>query len=81
VNWLVFDAGAVTHVDSTGLDALDQLAKDLRRDEIELVVARLHTRIGEQFADAGVTETIGKNHFYPTIRAAVAACARMERAG
>ena len=80
VNWLVFDAEAVTHVDSTGLEALDQLAKDLRRDEIMLMVARLRTRIEEQFADAGVTETIGRNHFHPTIRAAVAACVSSEGA-
>jgi sulfate permease, SulP family len=73
VNWLVFDAEAVTHVDSTGLDALDQLAKDLQREGIALVVARLRTHIEEQFAAAGVTETIGSEHFYPTIRAAVAA--------
>ena len=31
VAWLVFDAEAVTHVDSTGLDALDQLVQELRR--------------------------------------------------
>ena len=30
VAWLVFDAEAVTHVDSTGLDALDQLVQELR---------------------------------------------------
>jgi hypothetical protein len=41
------------------------LAKDLRRDEITLVVARLRTRMEEQFADAGVTEAIGRSHFPP----------------
>ena len=52
VSWLVFDAEAVTHADSTGLEALEKLANDLRRDEITLVVARLRTRMQEQF-DAG----------------------------
>jgi MFS superfamily sulfate permease-like transporter len=80
VNWLVFDAEAVTHVDSTGLDALDQLAKDLQGEGIALVVARLRTRTEEQFAAAGVTETIGRDHFYPTIRAAVAAFSAPESA-
>jgi hypothetical protein len=32
----------------------------------------------EQFADAGVTEAIGRSHFHPTIRAAVAACVSPE---
>ena len=66
--------GRVTHTDSTGLDALDQLAKELRAHEITLVVARLRTRMEEQFAAAGVTETIGRDRFYPSARAAVAAC-------
>jgi MFS superfamily sulfate permease-like transporter len=74
VSFLVFDTEAVTHLDSTGLDALDQLAKDLRAHEITLVVARLRTRMEEQLEAAGVTETIGSDRFYPSVRAAVAAC-------
>jgi high affinity sulfate transporter 1 len=73
VSWLVFDAGAVTHVDSTGFDALEQLTKELRADGITLVVARLRTRMEEQFEVAGVTETIGRERFYPSVRAAVEA--------
>jgi sulfate permease, SulP family len=71
VSWLVFDAEAVTHVDSTGLEALEELTKDLRRDGITLVVARLRTRMEEQFELSGLTETIGADHFYPTVQAAV----------
>jgi SulP family sulfate permease len=71
VSWLVFDAEAVTHTDSTGLEALETLAKDLRREEIRLVVARLRTRMEEQFDEAGITGTIGRDAFYPTVHAAV----------
>jgi anti-anti-sigma factor len=71
VSWLVFDAEAVTHVDSTGLEALEELTKDLRRDGITLVVARLRTRMEEQFELSGLTETIGADLFYPTVQAAV----------
>jgi sulfate permease, SulP family len=80
VSWLVVDAEAVTHADSTGLEALAKLTKDLRRDEITLVVARLRTRMREQFELAGLTETIGSEHFHPTVRAAVEASARAEAA-
>jgi high affinity sulfate transporter 1 len=80
VSWLVFDAEAVTHADSTGLEALEDLTKDLRRDEITLVVARLRTRMQEQFKLSGLTETIGPEHFYPTVHAAVQAFARSEGA-
>jgi sulfate permease, SulP family len=78
VSWLVFDAEAVTHADSTGLEALEQLTKDLQRDEIKLAVARLRTRMQEQFELSGLTETIGPQHFYPTVHAAVQAFARSE---
>jgi MFS superfamily sulfate permease-like transporter len=71
VSWVVFDAEAVTHADLTGLEALEELTKDLRRDEITLVVARLRTRMEEQFELAGLTETIGTQHFYPTVQAVV----------
>ncbi|HSC49586.1 MAG TPA: sulfate permease, partial [Gaiellaceae bacterium] len=57
VSWLVFDAEAVMHADSTGLAALEELTNDLRRDEIELVIARLRTRMEEQFEQAGLTKT------------------------
>jgi MFS superfamily sulfate permease-like transporter len=71
----------VTHVDSTRLEALEQLTRDLRRDGITLVVARLRTRMEEPFELAGVTETIGRQLFYPSVRAAVEACVqRTERA-
>ena len=72
--WLVFDAEALTHVDTTGLDALRDLAGELRRDGITLVVARLRGRIAEQFEASGVSEVIGPEHFHPTVRAAVDTC-------
>jgi len=75
VHWFVLDADAITHADSTGLDALLDVTRDLRRDEITLVVARLRTRMEEEFEDAGVLDEIGREHFYPTVRAAIDACA------
>jgi high affinity sulfate transporter 1 len=79
-SWLVFDAEAVTHADSTGLGALEQLTDDLRRSEVTLLVARLRTRMQEQFQSSGLTETIGREHFYPTVEAAVRACLEAESA-
>jgi sulfate permease, SulP family len=75
VSWLVFDAEAVTHADSTGLEALEELTNDLQREEITLAVARLRTRMQEQFELSGLTKTIGPRQFYPTVDAAVQAFA------
>ena len=44
-SWLVFDAEAVSHVDSTGIEALGELARELRDEQVTLVVARLRSRL------------------------------------
>ena len=71
--WLVFDAEAVTHIDSTGFEALMQLADDLRRDGITLVVARLRSRMRDECDLAGLTERVGPQHFYSSVERAVEA--------
>jgi SulP family sulfate permease len=73
--WLVLDAEAVTHVDSTGAEALGRLAGTLREEGVNLVVARMRRRVQRELAKSGLVERIGSKHFYPTVRAAVAACA------
>jgi len=75
VRWLVLDADAITHVDATGLEALADVTTELQRNQIVLVVARLRTRMEEQFEAAGALALIGRERLYPTVRAAVDACA------
>ena len=75
-SWFVFDAEAVNHVDSTGMDALLDLARDLRQEGITLVVARLRSRIKPDFDVAGLTDEIGAEHFYESVRQAVEAFER-----
>ena len=72
-SWFVFDAEAVNHIDSTGMEALLDLTRDLRREQITLVVARLRRRMLPDFETAGLTEAIGTEHFYPSVKLAVAA--------
>jgi len=70
-HWLVFNAEAITHVDSAGLDALEELTAELRRDGVTLLVARMKEHVRDRLQDAGTTEEIGAEHFHPTIRAAI----------
>ncbi len=70
-SWFVFDAEAVNHVDSTGMEALLDLARDLRQEGIRLVVARLRSRMKPDFDVAGLTDEIGAEHFYPSVKHAV----------
>jgi high affinity sulfate transporter 1 len=78
--WLVFDAEAVTHADSTGLEALEDIVQALHQDAITMVVARLRGRLQEQFEQAGLVDAIGAAHLYPTVRAAVDGCLKEEAA-
>ena len=71
--WLVFDAEAVCHVDSTGIEMLLDLSRDLRGEGITLVMARVRSRMRPDFDVAGLTAEVGFEHFYPTVKAAVAA--------
>jgi SulP family sulfate permease len=74
VGWLVLDAEAVTHADSTGLETVAQLADELERGGVRLAVARLRTRMLEHFEAAGLVHRIGPARFYPSVRAAVDGC-------
>jgi len=73
-SWLVFDAEAVMHVDSTGIETLAELARELRSEQVTLVVARLRSRMLADFETAGVLDEIGRERFYPSVELAVAAC-------
>jgi sulfate permease, SulP family len=76
VHWLVFDAEAVTHADSTGLEALDRLYAELEREHVQFAVARLRTYMMERLVTIGLAERIGQEHFYPSVSSAVDACVR-----
>jgi high affinity sulfate transporter 1 len=71
VRWFVLDAEAITHADATGLDALLDVTRDLRRDGITVAMARLRTRMEDSLATSGVLDAIGRERLYPTVRAAV----------
>jgi sulfate permease, SulP family len=66
---VVFDAEAVTHVDATGLAALEDLVDALRKEDIELSVARAKTPLTARLAEFGLSGT----SLHPTVRAAVEA--------
>jgi high affinity sulfate transporter 1 len=68
---LVLDAEAMTHVDSAGLQALEDLAGTLEDDGIALHFARAKHPIADRLA-----ERVDGAHFHGTVRAAVHAAVR-----
>jgi MFS superfamily sulfate permease-like transporter len=79
-SWVVFDAVAVTHVDSTGIEVLEEVTNDLAREGITLVVAHLRGWIREQLVQAGLVDLIGSERFFATVSAAVEGCLREQEA-
>ena len=71
--WLVLNAEAWTFLDATAIDVLARLHDELAERGIVLGFARLKGRQREIFEETGLTERIGANRFFPTVRAAVAA--------
>lgn len=73
VEWLVLDAEAITAIDSTAAQMLEDTRRELDRQGISLVVARAKQPLRERLARFGLLDTIGEQRFYPSIRSAVAA--------
>ena len=69
--WLIVNAEALTYVDATAIDALRQLHADLAERGVVLAIARLKSRQREIFEKTGLTEQIGRDRFFPTVRAGV----------
>jgi sulfate permease, SulP family len=73
LRWVLLNAEAWTYLDATAIDALRQLHEDLRARGVVLAFAKLKGRQREIFAETGLTGVIGPEHFFPTVRTAVAA--------
>ena len=81
VRWVVFDMGAVSHVDAAALGGLEELIELLARRDVELVLARVKVALQERLRAAGIVDRLGPRGVQPTIRAAVdAATAAVPRA-
>jgi len=76
--WLVFDAQFVNEVDASGAEAVEQLCTQLAARGVTFVVARLEDHAQHRFDMTGLSERIGREHFYPTVEAAVRACVAVD---
>jgi len=77
--WLLLNAEAVVYMDSTAVDALARLHKELSAHGVVLAVARVKGPLRDLWQRTGLTDAIGEQHVVPTVRAGVRAYE--ERAG
>jgi anti-anti-sigma regulatory factor len=66
--YVVFDTRRITEIDSTGSQILTEIAVDLARKKVQLLVtAAQGTRAMERMEEFGVTETLTKARIFPDV--------------
>ncbi len=70
---VILDAEAISDFDSTAAEALENLDGDLQRRGVELWVARANEPLRQLLQVTGLTQRLGKDNVYPSVRAAVIA--------
>jgi high affinity sulfate transporter 1 len=73
VHWVVFNAEAVTHIDSTGAAVLEDIVEELRDQGITFTIARCKSRARRRLEESGLTALMGPQHMYATVGASVEA--------
>ena len=77
----MFDAQFVSDVDASGVEALEELRRQLAERGVTFVVARLVAPTKDRFDATGLTDRIGAKRFYPSVEAAVRGASRQMMAG
>ena len=73
--WIVLQCEAITDIDVTAAEMLQQLDAELNAAGIHLAFVELRSRLQDLVGRHGLYETLDRDHFYPTIDAALAAIA------
>jgi sulfate permease, SulP family len=71
VRLFIFDMEAISLIDLTGLDALEDVRSELASKGTSFVVARAKAELREHLVRAGSWDRIGAENFHPSVRSAV----------
>jgi high affinity sulfate transporter 1 len=75
VEWIVLQCEAVTDIDITAADMLEQLSRQLDQQGVELAFVELRARLREQMRQYGLFKTLDREQIYSSVDAAIAAFA------
>jgi MFS superfamily sulfate permease-like transporter len=73
--WIVLQCEAITDIDVTAAEVLEQLDAELNAAGIHFAFVEMRTRLRDLVGRHGLYDTLDRDHFYPTIDAALAAIA------
>jgi hypothetical protein len=74
--WLLLNAEAIVELDTTAVDALRQLARDLARRRVVFAMARVKLDLSRQLVRGKLMDVIDEERIYPTLPVALEAYAR-----
>jgi MFS superfamily sulfate permease-like transporter len=72
-DWIVLQCEAITDVDVTAAEILEQLDRELNASGVHLAFVELRDRLKELTLRYGLMDTLDKDHFYTSLEAAIAA--------
>ena len=74
--WIVLQCEAITDIDVTAAQVIEQLDAELNAAGIHFAFVEMRTRLRDLVGRHGLYDTLDRDHFYPTIDAALAAIAQ-----
>ena len=69
--WIVLQCEAITDIDVTAADMLKLLDDELNAKGMHLAFAEMRSRLQELTSNYGLFDTLDRDHFYPTLDAAL----------
>ena len=76
VSWLLLNAEAIVELDTTAVDAMRQLVKDLEKRRVVFAMARVKQTLRRQLVRGELMDIIDEERIYPTLPVAVEAFER-----
>jgi MFS superfamily sulfate permease-like transporter len=70
-SWVVLQCEAITDIDVTAAEMLEQLDDELNAAGIHMAFAELRGRLQDLTLRYGLFDTLDRDHFYPTLKAAL----------
>ncbi len=72
-SWVVLQCEAITDIDVTAAEMLEQLDNELNQEGVHVAFVELRSRLQDLTLRYGLFETLDHDHFYPTVKSAIEA--------
>jgi high affinity sulfate transporter 1 len=78
-SWIVLQCEAITDIDVTAAEMLEQLDNELNEKGVRVAFAEMRDRLQDLTFRYGLFETLDRDHFFPTVKSALEAIEAEDR--